>query len=128
MISDLFLGKIDISLLIITKGIGKRTESKTSEKTTYKAKHAHVELAARMKERDQGVAPGVGDRVAYVFVHSEKGNKGYDKSEDPLVVLEKDIPIDIQYYIDHQLKKPLKRILKHIIPNATTEIFCKFTI
>ena len=52
------MGRIDISLLIITKGIGKRTEDKKkSDKAPtkgYKAKQAHVELAARMKERDQG--------------------------------------------------------------------------
>ncbi len=135
MISDLFLGRIDISLLIITKGIGKRTESKSDKPGApkgYKAKQAHVELANRLKERDQGTiifttilgaAPGVGDRVAYVFVHSDKGTRGYEKSEDPITVLEKDIPIDIQYYIDHQLRKPLKRIFKHVIPNATNEIF-----
>eukprot|EP01022_Parablepharisma_sp_SALTPOND_P033165 TRINITY_DN88253_c2_g1_i1.p1 TRINITY_DN88253_c2_g1~~TRINITY_DN88253_c2_g1_i1.p1 ORF type:complete len:857 (-),score=79.52 TRINITY_DN88253_c2_g1_i1:1460-4030(-) len=55
MISDLFLGKIDISLLIITKGIGKRTEDKKdATKTQYKAKLAHVELANRMKEQNRG--------------------------------------------------------------------------
>ncbi len=61
--------------------------------------------------------------MAYVFVHSATGTKGYDKSEDPIQVLEHDIPIDIQYYIDHQLRKPLKRIFKYIIPNATDMLF-----
>jgi len=124
MISDLLLGKIDISYLIITKGIGKRTEDKKDPtQTQYKQKLAHVELAQRLKDQNAGAGPGVGDRVAYVFVHSEKGNKGYDKSEDPLIALEKDIPVDIQYYIDHQLKNPLERIFEHVIPNAITEIF-----
>jgi DNA polymerase delta subunit 1 len=55
MISDLFLGKIDISNLIITKGIGKRTEEKKdATKTQYKAKLAHVELANRIKEENNG--------------------------------------------------------------------------
>lgn len=124
MISDLFLGKIDISNLIITKGIGKRTEEKhDATKTQYKAKQAHVELANRMKEENKGIGPNVGDRIAYVFVHSDKSNKAYDKSEDPIKVLEKDIPIDIQYYIEHQLRKPLGRIFQFVIPNAETEIF-----
>jgi len=55
MISDLFLGKIDISNLIITKGIGKRTEeNKDASKSKYKAKQAHVALANRMKEENNG--------------------------------------------------------------------------
>jgi len=70
-----------------------------------------------------GVGPNVGDRVAYVFVHSDKSNKAYDKSEDPIKVLEKDIPLDIPYYIEHQLKKPLGRIFNYVIPNAEQKIF-----
>lgn len=131
MISDLYLGRIDLSLLIITKGIGKRTEEKAQDKNTgagshvYKAKQAHVVLAERLKKEDKegGAAPSVGDRIAYVFVHSDKGNKGYDKSEDPMKVLEKDLPIDISYYIEHQLKKPLKRIFKYVFPGEMTNLF-----
>ena len=33
VISDLYLGRIDLSLLIITKGIGKRTEDEKSDKS-----------------------------------------------------------------------------------------------
>ena len=51
MISDLLQNRIDLSLLVITKGLGKRSEeeSKGSVNNTYKAKMAHVELAARMR-------------------------------------------------------------------------------
>lgn len=33
----------------------------------YQAKQAHVELANRMRKRDPGSAPRLGDRVPYVF-------------------------------------------------------------
>ena len=33
----------------------------------YKMKQAHVELAARMKKRDAGSAPQMGDRVSFIF-------------------------------------------------------------
>lgn len=49
-------------MLVITKALGK---SATSE--GYTAKQAHVELADRMRKRDPGSAPQVGDRVAYVL-------------------------------------------------------------
>lgn len=39
----------------------------------YAAKQAHVELAERMKQRDAGSAPALGDRVAYVIIKGMKG-------------------------------------------------------
>ena len=36
--------------------------------TRYKAKQAHVELAMRMRKRDPGTAPNMGDRIPYVFI------------------------------------------------------------
>ena len=39
----------------------------------YAGKQAHVELAERMKQRDAGSAPNVGDRVAYVIIKGAKG-------------------------------------------------------
>ena len=101
--------KVDLSLLVITKGLGKRTEAKKEEgkdgkkevKNQYTGKQAHVELANKMKERDEASAPTVGDRVAYVMVKGLKGSKGYEKSEDPLYVLQNNLPIDYDWYLDH---------------------------
>lgn len=39
----------------------------------YAAKQAHVELANRMRARDAGSAPSLGDRVAYVIIKGTKG-------------------------------------------------------
>jgi DNA polymerase delta subunit 1 len=38
-----------------------------------------------------------------------KGAAAYEKSEDPLYVLENNIPIDTKYYLENQLSKPLMR-------------------
>lgn len=53
-----------------------------------------------MKKRDAGSAPAIGDRVAYVMVGGVKGSKNYHNAEDPLYVLQHDIPIDFNYYIE----------------------------
>ena len=45
---------------------------KTNFHLDYAAKQAHVVLAERMKERDAGSAPALGDRVAYVVVKGMK--------------------------------------------------------
>lgn len=63
VISDLLQNKMDISLLVITKSLGKSADSEG-----YAAKQAHVELAMRMRKRDPGTAPNVGDRVPYVII------------------------------------------------------------
>ena len=71
-----------------------------------------------MKKRDAGNAPGIGDRVAYVMVGGIKGSRNYENAEDPLYVLENDIPIDFNYYIEKQIKLPLTRIYDRILPNV----------
>jgi DNA polymerase delta subunit 1 len=105
-IADLLQNKVDMSNLVITKALAK---------ADYAAKQAHVELAERMKKRDAGSAPALGDRVAYVIVKGAGGSKNYEKSEDPLYVLEHNIPIDTKYYLDNQLAKPLGRIFEPIL-------------
>ncbi|KAI5918903.1 DNA polymerase delta catalytic subunit [Camillea tinctor] len=105
VISDLLQNKIDMSKLVITKAL-------TQE--SYTAKQAHVELANRMKKRDAGSAPGLGDRVAYVMVKGASGSKNFERSEDPIFVLENNVPIDTKYYLDNQLAKPLGRIFDTI--------------
>lgn len=71
----------------------------------------------RMKKRDPGSAPQVGDRVAYVIIQAAKGAPAYEKSEDPVYVLENNLPIDTDYYLSNQLSNPLTRIFEPIIPN-----------
>ncbi|PQE07369.1 hypothetical protein CJF32_00005262 [Rutstroemia sp. NJR-2017a WRK4] len=105
-ISDLLQNKIDMSKLVITKALAK---------ADYTAKQAHVELAERMKKRDAGSAPTLGDRVAYVIIKGSAGAKNFERSEDPLFVLEHNVPIDTKYYLDNQLAKPLARIFEPIL-------------
>ncbi|KAF2758969.1 DNA polymerase delta catalytic subunit [Pseudovirgaria hyperparasitica] len=105
-ISDLLQNKIDMSNLVITKALSKET---------YDGKQAHVELAKRMKDRDSGSAPALGDRVAYVIIKGPAGAKNFEKSEDPIYVLENNLPIDTKYYLDNQLSKPLIRIFEPIL-------------
>ncbi|AEO62895.1 caa6cf64-06a3-4efd-8d5c-cadb74274332 [Thermothielavioides terrestris] len=105
-IADLLQNKIDMSKLVITKALTKED---------YAAKQAHVELAQRMKKRDAGSAPALGDRVAYVMVKGAAGSKNFERSEDPIYVLENNVPIDTKYYLDNQLAKPLGRIFEPIL-------------
>lgn len=114
VISDLLCNRIDISQLVITKELTRTADE-------YAGKQAHVELAERMRKRDQGSAPNLGDRVPYVIIGAAKGVAAYMKSEDPIYVLENNIPIDTQYYLEQQLAKPLLRIFEPILGEAKAE-------
>jgi DNA polymerase delta subunit 1 len=92
-----------------------------------------VVLAQRLARRDPASAPALGDRVPYVVVEtlacdSSGGASGSsrhkvdlgDRVEDPVFALQHDLPIDVQWYIDHQLKKPLCALFEHVLPNPAS--------
>ncbi|KAM0793205.1 DNA-directed DNA polymerase delta [Microbotryomycetes sp. NB124-2] len=113
VISELLQNKIDLSQLVITKALAK---------ADYQNKQAHVELAERMKKRDAGSAPALGDRVAYVIIKGTKDARAFEKSEDPLYVLENNVPIDTKYYLENQLSKPLMRIFEPILGEKASSL------
>lgn len=117
-ISDLLQNKVDLSLLVITKSLGKGANIED-----YGSRQAHVELADKMRKRDPASAPGSGDRVAYVIMSAAKNVPACERAEDPLYVLENSLSIDAQWYIDHQLHQPLMRIFGPIMPNAESRLF-----
>jgi DNA polymerase delta subunit 1 len=112
VVQDLYQGRIDLSLLVISKSITKAGDK-------YASKQAHVELAEKMKKRGDESAGNLGNRVAYVMVQKGKKVAGYDKAEDPVFVLENNLPIDTEYYIEQQLSKPLHRLFEPIVDNVS---------
>ncbi|XP_053625306.1 DNA polymerase delta catalytic subunit [Plodia interpunctella] len=116
IISDLLCNRIDISQLVITKEL---------TKNDYAAKQAHVELANKMKKRDPGTAPKLGDRVPYVLTCAAKNTPAYMKAEDPIYVLENSVPIDFNYYMENQLSKPLLRIFEPILGDKAESLLLK---
>mmetsp|Transcript_15796 Transcript_15796/g.64520 ORF Transcript_15796/g.64520 Transcript_15796/m.64520 type:complete len:1031 (-) Transcript_15796:2810-5902(-) len=116
VISDLLQNKIDLSLLVVSKAL-------TRAEGSYDAKQAHVTLAEKMKIRDPGNAPALGDRVPYVITRGTKKQAAYDRAEDPLYALKHNLPLDTQYYLENMLRKPLERIFEPILKSRTSELF-----
>nr|BAJ78737.1 DNA polymerase delta catalytic subunit [Thermobia domestica] len=116
VIADLLCNRIDISQLVVTKEL---------TKSDYAAKQAHVELANKMKKRDPGTAPKLGDRVPYVLIAAAKGTPAYQKAEDPIYVLENNIPIDSSYYLENQLSKPLIRIFEPLLGDKAESLLLR---
>lgn len=98
----IYLNQVGLSDYVVTKSL-------TCEPSEYKNPQAHGNLVERMRARDPGSAPQVGDRVSYVIV-----NRGAtlmsDSAEDPLEVIEKGLSVDRTYYIENQLRGPVERI------------------
>ncbi|KAI6187607.1 DNA polymerase [Aphelenchoides besseyi] len=109
VISQLLMNEIDTSLLIISKELTKES---------YTAKQAHSVLAERMRKRDPGSAPKLGDRVPFVYA---KKVPAYDKAEDPIYVLKNKLPIDVDYYLENQLMKPLCRLFEGVYKEQTEQ-------
>ena len=112
-ISQLLMNEMDMSKLVITKALTKTADQYDQSK----APLAHVALAARIKKRDPGLAPAVGDRVPYVMTKSAANAKAWEKAEDPIYVLDNNIPIDTDWYMEHQLSEPIKRLFEPILPD-----------
>lgn len=106
-IKDLLTNNIDMSLLVVTKSLGK---------TDYETRLPHVELAKKLKERDSATAPNVGDRIGYIIVKGVKGQAQYERAEDPLYVLDNNLAVDYNHYLD-AIKNALSRIFDAIIQN-----------
>jgi hypothetical protein len=74
VISDLLCNRIDISQLVISKEL-------TKTDGEYANKQPHVELANKMRKRDPGSAPNLGDRVPYVIIPGTKNQPAYERAE-----------------------------------------------
>jgi DNA polymerase elongation subunit (family B) len=83
---------------------------------------AHVALVEKMRERDINSAPKPGDRVPFVYIDiGDPKALAAKKVEDPHYVIENNLPIDTLYYLEHQLKNPLKTIFDILLSESECE-------
>jgi hypothetical protein len=113
MYQDLLRGKINYSKLIISKSLSRKAED-------YKVASHHVALVKKMKKRDSSYDPKIGERIKYVIVSGSKLQSDSERSEDPLYALENGLVLDMNFYINNQLKAPLHRIFYYV--NTNTKI------
>lgn len=107
---DLLSGRIHIENLVLTKSLS----------DSYKVPMPHVEVVKKMRERNPGSEPQVGSRVPFVIVCA-KGERLFEKSEDPEWVVANNVKLDYNYYFDHQLRKPVEDLLEPLLDSS--EIF-----
>lgn len=102
-LQDIVDEKVPIEKLIITKSL--RAGYKNPKSV------AHKVLADRIGEREQGNKPSSGDRIPYVYIHTNTKSKLQgDKIETPTFIIKNKLKIDYSFYITNQIMKPLLQV------------------
>lgn len=106
MLEDLKLDKIPLEDLSVTASLKAHY---TNERLP------HVKLAERMKERDPGSAPQIGDRFPFVIIEDfTNGEELFARSEDLYYAKENQLSPDKVYYLNQQVRNPLTEFFKII--------------
>ena len=91
------------------------TRRYTKSTSSYKNKQPHIQLVEKIRERG-GQVPSVGDRVPFVIIKGKSSRKNkalfVDRAEDPAFVLENNMPLDTEYYVEKQILPPVLRIFE----------------
>lgn len=102
-LANVLQNKVPLEKFIITKQLG--DDYKNPEQL------AHVVLANRMKERDPGSAPQVGDRIPFVYVSNLKDNKKQgDRIEHLDYVRQHKLTPDAEFYVTNQIQNPVAQM------------------
>jgi DNA polymerase elongation subunit (family B) len=103
MLVKVMQNQIPLDKFIITKQL--RDDYKNPDQI------AHAVLAERMKDRDEGSAPQVGDRLAYIYVAERKDKKKQgDKIEQVDYVRANGLKPDVELYITNQIQNPVAQL------------------
>jgi DNA polymerase delta subunit 1 len=102
-LADVLQNRIPLDKFIITKQLG--DDYKNPDQL------AHVVLAKRMKERDPGSAPQVGDRIPFVYVSERKQHKKQgDRIEHLDYVKQRKLTPDAEFYVTNQIQNPVAQL------------------
>nr|UAM96221.1 B-DNA polymerase [Mimivirus sp.] len=127
VLSKLMNGEYPIDKFIISNTL----KSKYKKPSTI----AHKVLADRMAIRDPGNKPQINDRIPFVYVVKDMGNKKKkdilqgDLIEHPDYVIQNNMKIDYLYYLEHQIIKPATQILELMIDSrSVNKLFDEYKI
>lgn len=97
-------GNIPLEKLVMSKSL----------RSGYKnASQPHVAVAEKLRQRRGGIPVPLGERVQYVFIKpNDPRSLQTERAEDPEYVKENGTPLDLLYYLDHQVLPPLTGLLE----------------
>lgn len=114
-IRDVLAGTVDVAKFVVSKTLrgGYKNPSQP-----------HVFVANKIRQR-RGYPVNHGERVPYVFLEdlSKPDALQAERAEDPAYVAEHNLPLDVLYYIDHQLHSPITCLLELMIDDPDAAVF-----
>jgi DNA polymerase delta subunit 1 len=112
-VDKLLSGSVPVDDLVLTTQLSKDPGDYVRSKLP-----DHVELAGRMAQRGAGYK--MGSRILYVRIASLEMRSSI---EDPVVALQQGHELDFRWYLEHQLKEPLRQLFALVLPQATSVLF-----
>lgn len=108
-VQDLMYGRCELRELTLSKQLTQPPEN-------YASSAAHVALAKRLiATLPATVAPKVGDRIDFLIRTGRE--KLFERAITPDEAAEGKYEVDLQYYLEKQLRKPLFRVFDMVVPN-----------
>lgn len=112
VVRKLVEGELELSDLTMSKQLTRPPEE-------YKSNSIHVELAKRLKrELPETMQPKVGDRIDYVVRSGPE--KLYQRGVQPHEVVDGPYSLDVDWYVNNQLREPYMRIFDMVMDNASS--------
>jgi len=87
-------------------------------------KQPHLYVAKKLAAR-RGYPVPSGSRVPYVFIEDLDNPVCLqaEKAEDPGYAKDHDLPLDLLYYVEHQLSSPVCALLEVLVKDPQAEVF-----
>lgn len=122
---------MDVSKLVISKGFTQPLDAYSKPYPPHIqqvrlflfvfAANSRLPQVVRMMKRDPSTAPKVGSRVSSIIIPKPKHASAGDRYEDPLYVMQNNLPYDGMHYIKTQLIPPFCRLLHAVFADTNAE-------
>lgn len=112
---DVLSGSLPVDRFVVSKSL--RSDYKND-------KQPHLYVARKLAQR-RGFPVPSGSRVPYVFVRDLDNPDCLqaEKAEDPAYAAEHGLPLDVLYYIDHQIMSPVVALLAVLVDKPKEAVF-----
>lgn len=109
--------RADLSKLMLSKSLSKPPEE-------YSPRPIHANVAIKVNARNTGEGYKVGDRVHFFVVQPDnKEDKTSEIGEDPAFVIENNVALNTDHYLNKILRPTLRRLLEPTRPGIINFIF-----
>lgn len=106
-LARLVRNEVPFEQLVLRKNLSSKVEDKVDS-------IAHARVNALRRRRDPGSEERVGNQVEYVILRGHRSQKTTELAEDPAYAKEHRLPLNLLWYFEHQIEKPLRSMLDGI--------------